>query len=1359
MPRKLSKLKQVNTLLVTLLILFAPFSLYYLFYYSNQKSYFIDRNFRLLSVLGSGIEKKVDSVGTAYSKAADEADDSFYKPGPGCQPEETGKQKQQLTKSLGSLIDTQRIEGTSFQLAGDPEPVDSPSLPKSSNASSAVTLDLKQEDGARWLYFDYMGRPRRDCQPVAIHYKSKLVDFMQTFLQRFRDGKDFNSVFIADSEGGVLTQWAPEEIGLTNLGVLVGKDQNKVDFDRLKQNGNAADVVIADTNYKLFVQPVQFSLTKTNSQSDQAAKPDTQKDLNVKWVVGGLVRSDHLLAESTAISYTLLIVFTFLFFLVILTFPFLKLLFMGAKSVVRVADIYFLGFSILMGSALLTAFLIFAFTYTDLERTMDDQLEAFSNRIASNFETEIGSASQALKNLNEQSDVGLQIEELILLDKQVEDAVAQDKSGKPSDQETRGCDKTRKCLVKVNILNDQEKNVASYPYFNTAFWIDLKGQQRIKWTTRPTLTPFSDVSDRPYFKNILADRGWDFGTHGKLFLEPLYSRATSGQQVVLSMPMNSGWVSAMDIRPFSVLQTVLPRDLGYGYCVIDNEGKVLFHSDDSRNQVENFFRESDNDGYLRSVVLGGKKKLMDVHYLGADHRLFVRPLPHTPWSLVTFRDKQVLRIGALEFIAFAIYLFCFYALILLGLFILYYLSHREDRSALLWPYKRRAVNYYLSIGVNVILALLFILTIVTLKKPTVLIVISVLLPVIGFLFHHYNVTRSAEFKRCGNPIQKCVEKYTPLNYRRGYVLTLVTLLFLVSVLPMLEFFKLAYDREMKLFVELGEINLARGLEDRAERIQTQYSSLDPKGLPKNESVQEFIHKRLKLEPRDATGGNSVGSCDVYAEFFFGSRLDVDPRPFESGPEEEDVLVTFFERIIPFKSSTSLRVHGLTQGGMAATGLFHEVADNLILRTNTRVDGDEKHPTLQIESNSPLLGRARPWRWWIGLVAILLGILSFLFILIKFVGSRIFLLNTDEPILHYAEKLPAPLFQNQLVVASPFTCKDDLLTSDYEVLDFRTMKNRENWSHGYDPQAAWIETTKTIVINYFEHKREDVKTNRQKIRLLESLLALKKRVVVASAVDLAYYRFDETAKEPPDNGRDQSLITERAHAILRLFVPIYLEDRGDIDAFVTEICAYQDQWSRSHAGQKKEIKQMECLLQTLKRECQMRRHLQEVGRSILAESDFETLTPERVISRVHACCNPYYYAVWATCSKDEKLTLCNLATHQLMSSSNPTLPQLLRRGLIAKDPFLRPMSESFARFIAARATPARIEAWKGEQEGGAWDSLKFPFVITLIAVAAFLFVSQRELYNSTLALVSAFAAGMPALFKLLGLFTGAKSGGS
>jgi hypothetical protein len=88
-----------------------------------------------------------------------------------------------------------------------------------------------------------------------------------------------------------------------------------------------------------------------------------------------------------------------------------------------------------------------------------------------------------------------------------------------------------------------------------------------------------------------------------------------------------------------------------------------------------------------------------------------------------------------------------------------------------------------------------------------------------------------------------------------------------------------------------------------------------------------------------------------------------------------------------------------------------------------------------------------------------------------------------------------------------------------------------------------------------------------------------------------------------------------------------------------------------------------------------------------------------------------------------------------------------------------MNETFSRFVAAQATEFNLKAWKGEEEGSIWEDLKVPFAIILLVAGGFLFVSQRDLYNSTLAFVSAFAAAMPALFKVLGMFPGSKAGGA
>ena len=1411
MGNKISRRKQINILVATLFILVTPFCLYFFLYYSGQQDYFTNRNFRLLAVLGRGIEKKVDAIGTAYSMAVEKVARSYYKPDAKCQPRDPTELESLKMDSLGSVLDAHQLQ--TVTIASEPQ----------NNAPPGLTLEIKREGGTRKLVFDYLGRPDSSCAPVGIHSQSNFDDFVSAFFNRFVNGKDFNSVFIADADGKLLYQWNPDELGLTDFNALTTRNQGKVDFDRFKQNGSVADVVVAETDYKFFAQPIDLSLAKTSS-------PDRQP---IKWVAGALVRTSQLNSQSRAISYNVLIVFTFLLILVVLSFPFLKLVFMRAKDVMGVADMYFLAFSTLVGTAVLTAFLVYGLIYIGLRYQMDNQLRLLSDQIVKNFEAEVGSACEQLVKLNQDSSLLKELDVSQQADKDEKAHPAGTESSHDAKLEqdelkdacrdakdANGQTVRKRCFGRNSMLGDSSLDV--YPYLTTAAWVDSSGQQRIKWTTKPTTPLLLSVTDRAYFQDIRAKRAWNYNWNQKqykYYLEPVYSKATGIQQVILSMPAQEnsalakeGWVSTLDLAAVSLVQVVLPRDLGYGYCVINNEGDVLFHSDDTRNQIENFLRESDNDAYLRSVILARESKTMDAQYLGVGHRLFVRSIPNTPWSLVTFRDEQIARAGCLEFIAYAIYLFCLYATVLLLFWGIYYILKREDRSSLLWPYEKRAVNYYLSIAVNLLLALVFALAIATLNRWLVVIVL-VLLPAIGFLVHHYNLR--ADLADCGESLHNLIKKkpslaprlrghnlreefadfatkfksfietYTPLNYKSGYVLTLVSLLMLVSVLPMLAFFKFAYDREMRLFVGLGQINIARGLEERAGSIQTQYLSSFDREPP---SVLNLVRRRLDLTDVNKSPGAQYS--DVYADFFFNSSFDVraESEPSQQASPANDSFDATFEWIVPFENSLSLTVRGLTRSmaGNNAAMLLRPKANphRQILQTEETVDGIPEHTILRVESDSAPLGRGHGRLWWGGLILILLIIPAFLIWLITFVGRRIFLLNTDEPTVLYGSGIDQyPPSQNLLVLAaSSLASKNAFLArQEFKAVDLRGM-NDHRWRE-FEKQLDDAEI-KTIAINYFEDELADARHNLQKAKLVEYLLARNKRVIVASTVDLAAYNFGATASAPGEQGVDQNSDgPDRNLAVFNLLRRFYLEDTiSDAKGFVKQIEEYEAKLDidKLSPRQRQRVKRV---LKTLTRECKSRAYLQQIGRSLLRIDDpanapasdksgnstssdnsmslceLKKLNTEIIYSRVQERCNAYYYALWETCSREEKLTLVHLATHRLISSRNPSLRRLLRSALVSREPFLRPMNETFSRFVSAQATEFNLKAWKGKEESGIWEDLKVPFAIILLVAGGFLFVSQRDLYNSTLAFVSAFAAAMPALFKVLGMFPGSKPGGA
>jgi hypothetical protein len=57
--------------------------------------------------------------------------------------------------------------------------------------------------------------------------------------------------------------------------------------------------------------------------------------------------------------------------------------------------------------------------------------------------------------------------------------------------------------------------------------------------------------------------------------------------------------------------------------------------------------------------------------------------------------------------------------------------------------------------------------------------------------------------------------------------------------------------------------------------------------------------------------------------------------------------------------------------------------------------------------------------------------------------------------------------------------------------------------------------------------------------------------------------------------------------------------------------------------------------------------------------------------------------------------------------------------------------------------------------GSWNYFRTPVVIILITIAMFIFITQEETFNSIIAFITTFAAGIPIIFRLLGMITSMK----
>jgi len=132
----------------------------------------------------------------------------------------------------------------------------------------------------------------------------------------------------------------------------------------------------------------------------------------------------------------------------------------------------------------------------------------------------------------------------------------------------------------------------------------------------------------------------------------------------------------------------------------------------------------------------------------------------------------------------------------------------------------------------------------------------------------------------------------------------------------------------------------------------------------------------------------------------------------------------------------------------------------------------------------------------------------------------------------------------------------------------------------------------------------------------------------------------------------------------------------------------------------------------------------------------------------------YRALWITCSPDEQEVLHEVAQRRLVSSQDPDLRHLLARGLLRRTPSLRLFDPAFQHFVLLNYRPSPITLHRPDR-AGLWQSLKGPTITTLIIIAAFFFFTQQELWNQSIAVMTAFITGIGALSKGLELFSKAR----
>jgi hypothetical protein len=705
----------------------------------------------------------------------------------------------------------------------------------------------------------------------------------QTFL------REFDNVVLANDKGVVAfrCQDSVRLASLDRLPVRAGWGDGKpLAFATLRGVSRSVQTTFGGSAYRLFSQPLHFDAGTFAEYT----------------VVAGVISEARFTRESLAISYTLLIAVLAFLVLAILSLPYVRLGLIGELQRVRLSDVLLLGICTVFGIALLTLILLDGAGYYRMKRVTDDQLRSLASDIKRHMLRELDAAERVLNEL----------------------------------------DGTFVATTAARPLTNLEffgtPAVVAFPHFESFSRINRDGMQVAKGSTAPKETQLVDVQGRDYFRDARDDRY----TRNHVAIQSIRAITTGTTEAVIAKkstrysptdtrPEAFPMIAAVSFPMRSVIDPVIAA--GYQFAVIDQDGRVQFHSDSQRNTFENLFDETDDNPSLRAAVFGRQNEILNMRYWGTDHRAFVTPIDGTPWTLVTFRNKRFVRALNVETIMIALVFLVVYALGYAVVLASIAVVRPSYRAPWLWFEKQYAYDYRRLIYSYAAL-IVCLLCSIYLYQPRQLVVLAFLVPAMAMLLTYVRLKRNmaripttamvalgvtffiwiayASNVRNSEPditLNETVVMWVvllsgaaavlaillpPWKKRKGaddtgarryllvpgyaYSLAAILLLAVVSILPTAAFFKAAFKIEIESFVKYGQVDVIEAFDRRAaafRKLQHEWLRSSAEQEPKADMA---ARARYLIQHADAD------NTGIYHYFFFETRLAREPAAAKIPPD-------------------------------------------------------------------------------------------------------------------------------------------------------------------------------------------------------------------------------------------------------------------------------------------------------------------------------------------------------------------------------------------------------------------------------------------------------------------------------------------
>lgn len=429
------------------------------------------------------------------------------------------------------------------------------------------------------------------------------------------------------------------------------------------------DITLSGVPYKLLTHRINFTEAED-------------------WILCGALRKDAFHSKSRSVNGWKIAISILIVLVVLLAMPVLKLMIMNAMERLRIINVWFAGFSIIVGTAILFLILLAGNQFFGYVYALDNKLKNLSKSVDKEFTNELHAIyDQLIKaktfDPTEKGYVGIW--------GNIEDSSTY--------HQKRKSEKANANVGSIRVTKKIDKS--TFRFFNETLWLDGDGELDFIIATHgiDPQEKLLNLKDRKYFSRVKHDSLWllpalieseTLDVSKKFALQSIRSWSSGSHEAGFGIPIDKSKagssVLAMATRLSSVMDARVPP--GYGFCIIDDTGEVWFHTDKKKNTQENYLNETDNNEKLKAAMAGRMATSLEVKYDDTQHRLYIKPIDNLPLYLCTFYDMEYYKTPIILTLthAFPLVLLMFF-IIGIQLFLLFVSTYR--------PTKLKTLRFYL----------------------------------------------------------------------------------------------------------------------------------------------------------------------------------------------------------------------------------------------------------------------------------------------------------------------------------------------------------------------------------------------------------------------------------------------------------------------------------------------------------------------------------------------------------------------------------------------------------------------------------------------------------------------------------------